>query len=168
MSKPVKNMLMRYLRDRYAEVDSACVVDVTGMDVATTESLRERLRDKNARMEIVKNRQARRAWTDLPLRPLGEALQGPCALVTGESIVEAAKELVSFAKQVRELKLKHAIIEGDPDLLTVEDLSRMKSRIEMLGELAMLISSPGRRLCGAIASPQAKIAGCIKSIADKE
>jgi ribosomal protein L10 len=73
MSKPLKNMLTGYLKDRFTGVDSACVVDLSGMDVATTEALRADLRAKSARLEVVKNRVARRGF----LRNTARAAWGP-------------------------------------------------------------------------------------------
>ena len=84
-----------------------------------------------------------------------------------QSIIDIAKKLVDFAKQHKQVKLKDAVLEGDSSLISVQDLSKMKSRIEILGDLAGLIWGPGRRIAGAIGSPQAKIAGCLKAIADK-
>ena len=63
--------------------------------------------------------------------------------------------------------LKQAIIDGDPDLLTVEEVSKMKSRVDVLGELALLIGSPARAVAACVASPQSRIAGCLKALADK-
>ena len=94
----------------------------------------------------MRNSLARRAFLDTPLQPLGEALKGPSALVTGDSVVDLAKKLTSLTREFGELKLKEAILEGDSQLLTVEMLSRMKSRIEILGDVAALISGSGRRL----------------------
>jgi large subunit ribosomal protein L10 len=168
MSKPVKNMLTSYLRDRFAGVNSACVVDLTKLNVQSTEQIRKSLREANGRLEVVRNSLARRAFMDTPLQPLGDALKGPSALVVGDSVVDLAKKLTSLTREFAELKLKEAIFEGDSQLLTVELLSKMKSRVELLGDVAALISGPGRRLAGAIGSPQAKIAGCLKAIADKE
>lgn len=167
MSKPVKNLVTEYIKDRYKGVESACVVDLTGLDVQATEKIRSAIRDANGRMEVVKNSLARRAFVDTPLQPLGAVLKGPSALVVGESIVDLAKKLAELAKAHDKLKLKQAILEGDADILTVLDLSRMKSRIEILGDVAGLIWGPGRRVAGAIASPQAKVAGCVKALADK-
>lgn len=169
MSKPLKNMLTSYLKERYADVDSACVVDLTGLDVQTTEKLRKAVRAKGGRLEVVRNRLAREAFAGTALKPLGAALRGPSALITtDESIIDIAKALVDFARESKKLTLKEAILDGDPSLLTVKDLSTMKSRLEIIGDVAGLIWGPGRRVAGAIASPQGKIAGCIKAIADKE
>jgi len=169
MSKPVKAMVSADLKSRYAGIQSACVVSLTGLDVQSQEKLRRNLRKKSGRLEVVKNSMAKVAFKGSPLQPLGEALSGPCALVTSpESLVDVAKLLVEAAKEFKQLKLKGAIFEGDPALITVEILSKLKGRRELIGELAMLISSPGRALAGCLKAPQSKLAGCIKTLADKE
>jgi large subunit ribosomal protein L10 len=170
MSKALKSMLSNYLLERYGETESACVVDLSGMSVAATEDLRATLREKQARLEVVRNRLARYALADRPLQPLAEALSGPSALVTSEeSIIDVAKTLVEFKKKNKAypLTFKEAMIDGDPNLLSVEQLASMKSRVELLGDVAGCIGGPGRLLAGAIGGAQGRIAGCIKTIADK-
>jgi large subunit ribosomal protein L10 len=168
MSKLVKQLISNDLSRRYEGLASACVVELTGLDVQTQEKIRRDLRAKSARLEVVKNSLAKHAFANSPLAPLGSALSGPCALVTSrESLIEVAKLLVETAKEFKALKLKQAIYEGDPTLITVEALAKMRGKREILGELAMLMSSPARALAGCIRAPQAKIAGCIKTIADK-
>lgn len=168
MSKVVKDMVTRDLQSRYAGASSACVIELTGLDVQQQQALRLGLRAKSGRLEVVKNSMARRAMKGSPLEPLGKALSGPCALVTSqESIVDIAKYLVTAAKTFKKLTLKKGIFEGDPDLLTVEQLSKMKGKRELVGEVAMLIASPGRALAGCLRSPQAKLAGCVKKLADR-
>ena len=168
MSKPVKAMVTAALKDRYTGVDGACVVDLTGMSVQEQERLRVALREKNARLQVVKNALAKRAFEGMPLAPIGGALEGPCALViSSDSLIETARILVAAAKEYAQLKLKQAMVEGDPELITVEQLSRMRGRGEILGELAMLISSPARAIAGCLKSPAGKIAGCLKARVDQ-
>lgn len=168
MSKQIKEMVRAALASRYADARSACVVDLTGLDVKSTERLRRTLREKSARIQVVKNSMARRALVGTVLEPLGDALRGPCALVTSEdSIIDAAKALVALTKEFAALGLKHAVYEGDPVLLTVEQLSKMRSKTELLGDVAMLVVSPGRAIAGCLASPPGKIAGCLKAMIEK-
>ena len=168
MSRAVKELIHRDLRDRYAAVDGACVVELTGMDVPSQQQLRGALREKSARLEVVKNRLMRVALKDCPLEPLAAALTGPCALVTtSASLIDVAKTLVAAAAEFTGLKLKDAMFAGDPSLVSVESLSKMKGMAELLGEIAMLVSSPGRSIAGCLQSPQGKIAGCLKTMADK-
>ena len=168
MSKAVKDLLTAALRSRYEDVRDVCVVDLTGLDVQRTQRLRQALGSKSMRLQVVKNSLARRAFADGPLAPLGDRLSGPCALVTGgDSIIEVAQTLVHWAKELGHIALREAIIEGDPALLTVEEVSRMKSGRELLGEVALLILSPGRALAGCLGSPGGRIAGCLKTLADR-
>jgi large subunit ribosomal protein L10 len=162
-------MITEELRGRYSGVESACVIDMTGMNVKEQEGLRRALRAKSARVEVVRNSLARRAFADCPLEPLGAALEGPCALVTteSESLVETAKALVEVAAEFEKLTLKQAIVDGEPSLLTVAEVAKLKSRAEILGEVAMLIGSPGRSVAACIGSPQSKVAGCLKALVDK-
>lgn len=169
MSKAVKELITVSLRSRYDGVRDACVVDLTGLDVQRTQKLRQDLRGKSMRLEVVKNSLARRAFADGPLAPLGEQLSGPCALVTGgDSIIEVAKTLVESAKELGNIALKEAMVDGDPTLLTVDAVSRMMGRLELLGEIAMLIASPGRAIAGCIGGPAGRIAGCLATLADRE
>jgi len=169
MSKPVKNLITEALRERYAGVRDVCVVDLTGLDVARTHQLRNELRSKSIRLHVVKNSMARRAFAGGPLEALGARLEGPCALVTGgESIIEVAKTLVHWAKQLGNVGLKEAVVDGDSQLLPVEQVARLKGRRELLGELAMLIASPGRSLAGCISGPARRVAGCVKTLADRK
>jgi len=168
MSKFVKGLLTEEIRQAFDGVSSACVVELTGLNVKQQEKLRKDLRAKSARVRIVKNSIARRAFEGGPLAPLGQSLEGPCALVTTQqSVVDVAKMLMEAAKEFKKLKLKKAIFEGDASLLTIEQLAKMKGKRELLGEVAMLIVSPGRAIAGCLRAPQGKLAGCIKTLADR-
>ena len=164
MSRPLKDAMAQALRARYEGVDSACVVDLTGLDVAGTLRLRRELKANGMGVQVVKNAVARRALLDGPLQPLADRLTGPSALVVGEpAAVEIARVLVRLAKELKHVGLKDAIVEGDPDLVSVMDLSKMKGRTELIGEAIMLVASPGRALAGCLSSTQGKIAGCLKA-----
>lgn len=168
MSKAVKAMIAGDLRERLGGFDGACVVDLSGMKVVEQQQLRRMLREKSARLSVVKNSLTRRALVDCPLEPLAATLEGPCALVTStDSLIDAAKTLVEAADEFTQLTLKRAMIEGEAELLTVEEVARLKSRVELLGEVAMLVTSPARTLAGCLSSPQSKIAGCLKALIDR-
>jgi len=169
MSKPVKNLITSEYQGRYHDLTSACVVSVIGLDAISTNRLRGELRAKKISLQVVSNSLLRRACLDGPLAPLAGALEGPCALVIGgESIIDVAKTLVELKKKYPAIELKKGIFEGDPDLLDVERLAQMKSRGDLLAEVAMLIASPGRRLAGCIGGPGGRLVGCFKAIADKQ
>lgn len=169
MSKAVKQLVSDMYTEEFGRIRDACVVDVTRLDVNSVVRLRAGFRSRGVRFRVVKNSLARRALKGTALEPIGDALAGPCCLVTGgDSIIEVAKALVDAAREFDKLELKHGIIDGDPNLVPVIALAKMKGRREVLGEIAMLISSPGRALAGCLRSPAGRIAGCLKTLAERE
>ena len=169
MSKPVKDLVTNEYKNMFSSADGACVVSVIGLDAIATNKLRGELRNRQIHLKVVKNSLARRAFSESSLKALAPALTGPCALVTGgSSVIDVAKTLVELKKTFPKIELRQGVLGGEVDLIDLEQLARMKSRIELLGDVAMLIASPGRRLAGAIGSPAGKIAGCLKTIADKK
>jgi large subunit ribosomal protein L10 len=119
-------------------------------------------------LQVIRNSLAKRAFQDTSLEPLGRSLEGPCALVTtSESLIDAAKALVKTAEEFEHLTLKQALVDGDPDLSTVVQVSKMKGQAELVGELAVILLSPGRVLAGCVGSAQSRIAGCLKTIIDR-
>ena len=168
MSKPVKDLMTSEIRTQYEGIDSVCVIDISGLDAVNTNLMRGELKKQNIRMQIVKNSVARRALSGSVLEPLAKSLAGPCALVYGEpAITDIAKELAKWAKMHKTIALKTGIMEGDPDLWAVEELSRMKGRTELVSEIGMLVSSPGSNLASQLGSSAGKIAGCLKAMIEK-
>ncbi len=169
MSKRIKDLTTGELSSRYGELDSLCVVGVSGLDAISANRLRGELRKQSMELHVVPNRIALRALGDGALGPLMRKLEGPCAFVHGDtSVVDIAKELARLADEYPSLELKNGIIEGDESLLLVKDIAKMKSRTEQLGEVVMLALSPARRLAGCLTGPGGLVAGCIKTISERE
>ncbi|GMV98502.1 MAG: hypothetical protein AMXMBFR83_28520 [Phycisphaerae bacterium] len=168
MSKPVKDLVTNEYKRVFGQADGACVVSVIGLDAISTNKLRGELRARKIQMKVVKNSLARRAFAGTSLAPLAAALTGPCALVTGgESTIDVAKALVELKRAYPKIELKQGVLGGEADLIDLERLATMKNKAELLGEVAMLIASPGRRIAGAVAGPAGRIAGCVKALAEK-
>lgn len=169
MSKPVKDLVTQEYQQRFGAAEGACVVSVIGLDAISTNKLRGELRSKRIELKVVKNSLARRAFADGPLAPLAPALTGPCALVTGgESVIDLAKTLVELKKTYPKIELRQGVLKGDSELISLDRLAQMKSKRELMGDIAMLLLTPGRKLAGAIASPAGKIAGCVKTLIEKQ
>lgn len=168
MSIQLKALLTDVLKTRYEGVEEACVVDITGLNVADTMQFRRALSARNMRVMVVKNRVARRAFDGGPLEPIGRNLQGPCALVTGgDSVIDVAREVVRLAKDLPRMELKVALLSGELEVMPLTEMAEMKGHHELLAELGMLISSPGRSLAGCLWSAPSRIAGCLKARADR-
>lgn len=168
MSKMVKSLIRDDYKRSYKGIDSACVVSVIGMNAVDTNRFRGMLRGKDIKLQVVKNTMARQAFAGTALEPLGNGLDGPCALVTGgSSVIDIAKLLVEQLKAFPGLKLRDGLVEGDPDLVPVEQIAKMKSLGELRAQLIGQALSPGRNVAGCLVGPAGRIAGCIKALAEK-
>lgn len=84
MVSELKQLMARELAGRYGEVADYVVVGYTGLKGQETTELRRKLREHNARMEVVKNSIAERVLRECGLGEGAVFLDGPSALVTGD------------------------------------------------------------------------------------
>jgi large subunit ribosomal protein L10 len=169
MSKLVKQLIADELTQRYGGTDSALWIELIGVNGLATNQLRRELRAKQMRLEIVKNSLFKRAVANTPLRALGEALDGPAALVTGgTSLVDVAKVIEEWLPKIKGLKLRGAVIEGEwLDQSRVSGLSRMPTRKDMLARVVSAALSPGGNLAAILIGGGSQVAGCLKSLIEK-
>jgi len=167
MSRVIKDMVEQALRQRYGNAESILVISVHGLSGVAANEFRGELRKKNIEVHVVKNSAARRVLAGTPLAALGDRLTGPCAFVTGGvSPADTAKELLRLAKDFPAVELKFGVVDGESDVLTVEQVSTRRSKAELQGEVVMLFLSPARRIAGCL-NVGGKIAGCLKAIVEK-
>ena len=169
MSRLVKDMITKELEARFATCESALWIEMVGIDGIMTNSFRRELREKDMRLEIVKNSLFRRAVGDGPLKPLAEAIAGPAAILTGgDSLIDVAKVVQEWLPKAKNIKLRGAVLEGEwLDESRVINLSKMENKADLQAKIAMIVLSPARNLAGAINAPGANLAGAIKSLIEK-
>lgn len=167
MSRAVKELVEKDLKRQYGDLDSVLVVSIHGLSGVQVNEFRGELRRKEIEVHVVKNRAARRALTGKALEPIASTLEGPCAFVTGgKSPIDVAKELLRLTKDYPVLELKCGLVDGEPEILSIEEISKRKSKEELQGEIIMLAIAPARKVAGCL-NVGGRIAGCIKMIIDK-
>ena len=169
MSRLVKDMITRQLRERYGRLDSALWLELTGLDGILTNQFRRDLRARNMRMEVVKNSLFRRAIGDGPLKPLADALAGPAAILTGgDSLIDVAKLVEEWLPKAPGIRLRGAVIEGQwLDESRVGQLSKLPTKRDLQARVAALVLTPAARLAGTILSPGAGLAGALRALVEK-
>jgi len=171
MSKYVKELMTKDLRKRLNGVEDALLVDVIGMKNENSVKLRQRLRQKNIRLMVVKNSLARRATEGTRLAAAFETGEGTLAIVWGgEDIIALAKEVVKIAglKDFEPFKPKGGAMDGQP--LTAEQVtavSKWPSRQEQLSILSGQILNPGAQLSSQLLGAGAKLASQIKKMSEE-
>ena len=166
MSKYVKDLITKDIRNRLNGVEDALLVDVIGMKNEKTVQLRQRLRQKNIRLLVIKNSLAKRATEGTRLASAFERSEGTLALVWGgEDVISLAKEIVKISKmkEFEPFKPKGGAMEGQPlSADQVQAVSKWPSRQEQLSILSGQILSPGAKLSSQLLGAGAKLASQIK------
>lgn len=170
MSKKVKSLIERDLRNRLEGVDALAVINPRGIDANKNNQIRRKLRESGARMLVVKNSLVRRAVGEGKLKGFDKLLEGPSALVFGETSISAiARVLLEEKKNNDKLELRGVFFDGDvfPGEKGVEDVSKLPTREEAIANIVGLALSPARRLAGILKGPGGRIASILKTIEDK-
>jgi large subunit ribosomal protein L10 len=171
MSKYVKELIQGELEQRVADGDvkEFIVFNLMGVPGVETNVMRGELKQKGVEVFVVKNSLFRRALRNKNMESACDLFNGPCAVAYGgDSIVDAAKELVDWAKKVKAVQFKGAFLDGailDGD--AAKALATMPTRRELQGQIAACIMSPASQIAGALVGPSSKIAGCVKTIIEK-
>ena len=172
MSKFVKDMITKDLRNRLEGVDDALLVDVIGLKNDKCVALRQRLRKKNIQLVMIKNSLAARATQGTRLEKAFENSAGQMALMWGgEDIISLAKEVVNIAedKNFAAFSAKGGVMDGQTLLADqVKAVSKWPSRKEQLSILSGQILSVGATLSGQLLSCGSKLASQIKKKSEEE
>lgn len=170
MSKYVKDLQMRDYRKRLSAVEDMLIVNVIGIDAVQTNMLRLDLRKKGIELQVVKNSLAKKVLGEKGLDSAAGLLTGPSAVVWGgEGIVELAREISEWAKKIERLSIRGACVGGQAlDATAVDQLSKLPSRVELLGRLVTQILSPGANLAALLLSPGGQLASQIKQKSEAE
>ena len=168
MSKYVKNLVTGDIKNRLEGVADAVLVNVIGMDSASTYGIRKKLRSKGINMLVIKTSMAARATDGTSLRPMFDNQVGSLAMIWGcEDFVSLAKEVADIvkSKEFAKFELRGGVMDGDA--LTSDQvlaISKWPSRTEQISMLLGQILSPGASLVSQILSGGSNLAGDRKSV----
>ena len=167
MSKPVKDMIVAEYRRRFDGVSSGLLIDIRGIEANTNNELRVDLLKKDIHITVLKNSLAKTAFQDTDLEGLTEYIEGPTALAFGgNSVVEVARNLVGWAKKIKKLDLKAAVLDGQffEGVEGVKRLSEFPTKEEAQGKVVQLLLSPAGNVVKAATSPGSNVVGIVKEM----
>jgi large subunit ribosomal protein L10 len=171
MSKKIKSLITRELGDRFKGVESVAVINPRGIAATKNNQIRRKLREKGLRMTVVKNTLAKRAvGDDSKLKGFDKLLDGPSAVIYGEASISTIARLILDAKKTDEkIELRGIFFDGELYVgdKGVEQVSKLPTREEAIGQVVALILAPGQRLGGIFKGQAGKVAALIKAIEDK-
>lgn len=169
MNRDQKSAVIDEVAGQIGSAQAIFAVDYRGITVAQVAELRTKLRDADARFQVVKNSLGERAADQAGMEILKPLLTGPTALtfVNGDAAL-AAKALNDAARQLNLLDFKGGIMNGAT--LSADDvrsIARLPSREVLTAQLVGTIAAP---LSGLVRTLNALIAGVaiqLQAIADQ-
>lgn len=167
MSKQIKELIIADYKRRFDDISDALIVDIRGIDANENNDLRVDLLGKDIHITVLKNSLAKTAFKGSNLEALTTTLSGPSALVFGsDSVVDVARNLVDWAKKVKQLELKAAVLDGElfEGAAGVKRLSDFPTREEAQGIVIQLVLSPAGNIIKATTTPGNNLLGIIKEI----
>ena len=167
MSKLIKDMIVSEYRRRFDDINDALIIDIRGIDANDNNDLRVDLFGKDIHITVLKNSLAKTAFSGTSLEVLTATLDGPTALVYGgDSVVDVARNIVDWAKKIKTLDLKAAVLDGElfDGKEGVKRLSEYPTKDEAQGTVIQLVLSPAGNLVKAATSPGSNLASIIKEI----
>jgi large subunit ribosomal protein L10 len=169
MSKPLKQMILDMYRKEFDGVNDALLVDIRGIEANDNNAMRQGLAGKDIKVTVVKNALAKTAFKDTGLAHLDEMMSGPSAIAHGaDSVVTVARELITWAKKLKELEIKGAVMEGTvfgPN--EIDALSKYPTRDEAQAQVIQVVLGPAGQVIGAATSAGSNIASILKAIEEK-
>ncbi len=170
MPNVVKEMIVRELTDSLKDADGMLLVSMSGLSVAESEDLRNKLAEEEVPLRMVPNRLTRLALKERGIEPPAEMLAGNVAVAWGdpESAIHAAKVMQEApARKEGKIAFLGGLMEGN--LLAADDaaaLAALPSKEELRAKILGCISGPARGLVGVLAGPGGALARVLQARID--
>jgi large subunit ribosomal protein L10 len=140
-----KAKLIDYLTEEFKNSEAIIVCDYKGLTVKEIETLRNSAKsiESNLKVKVVKNSLASIALKTIDVDDV--ELKNTNLVVWGEDQIAVSKIAVKFAETNKNFTLKDAVIEGKKsDIATVEALSKLPGKDELIGMLLSVWTAPIR------------------------
>ena len=172
MRKEDKSAIIAQLGDMIKEYPHFYLVDVEGMDAASTSALRRKCFQSEIKMVLVKNTLLKKALdaSEVDFSPLYETLKGTTAVLFTQVANAPAKMLKELkAKKAVKPELKAAYAEEGcyVGANQLDALCSIKSKNEVIAEIVALLQSPAKNVLSALQSGQNTIHGVLKTLGEK-
>jgi len=144
MAKPEKEAAVAELTAKLKESYGAIVTDYRGLPVKALSDLRRQLRAAGAEYRVVKNTLMLRAAREVGIEQMGDALNGPTAVVfTGDDPATPTKAILTFARQSGLPQIRAAVLGGKLyPAERVQELATLPSRDIMVARVIGAIQGP--------------------------
>lgn len=159
--------------DEIAEIfnnNGVYLFDYRGLSVAQMNTLRNRVKDLNADMKVIKNRLAIKYFERENQTVGRDIFNGPTAVAyANERYVEVAKALVDYEKENDKVKIKAGFIEKQfADKEKVKYVAKLPGKEVLLAQLLGAVAMPLRKMGMALSAPLLNMLILMNNLKDKK
>jgi large subunit ribosomal protein L10 len=176
MNKTEKTSLIEELKQQFIDNKYFYITDCSTLPVKKINKLRRKCYEQGVTIQVAKNKLIKKAlqWaeeeTKVQYSGLFESLRGSSTVMFSETGNLPAKLIKEFRADDKKPAIKAAFIDtavflGDESL---EALTKIKSKAELLGDVIGMLQSPMQNLLGALQSGGNTIAGVLKTLEERE
>ena len=150
--QPAKAEAIENAKKIFAEYNDFIFADYRGLTVEQITALRDKLREKNAVLKVVKNNFARIAFEDMKVENVADYLTGPTVVaMVKEDSNEVAKVIFDFTKEAPSLTVKGGSIANEIyDAAKIEAYSKVPGKKALYSMLMSAMNGPVRQLAATL------------------
>lgn len=144
MTKQEKVEIVEFLKSEFASSSAIVVCDYRGIKTKQLEDLRNKSRDLNIKVQVIKNKLAKIAMNDAGLPE--NQLKDTNIFIWGEDQIALSKVVCKFASDSKEnFSLKFGYFDKElVDVKHIEAISKLPSKDELIGMLLSVWTAPAR------------------------
>jgi large subunit ribosomal protein L10 len=165
-----KKKIVDEMRDKFSKSAIAIVTDYKGLDVASINSLRKKLREAEVEYKVVKNTLLRRASESTDAALLQDYFKGPSAVAFSyDDPVGPAKVLSDFASKNNNLEIKAGVLNGKVlDFSEIKALAKLPSREVLLSQVLSAMNGVPTSLVSALNNVMGNLLNVLNALKDQK
>lgn len=165
-----KKKIVENLQERFSKSAIVIITDYKGLDVATINELRGKLKEENIEYQVVKNTLLTRASVETDVDLIKEHFRGPSAVALSyDDPVAPAKIIMDFAKDHEALEVKVGVMNGKTlDAGQIKALSMLPSREELLAKFLSVLNGVPTSLVRTLSEIPKKMIYVVLAVKDQK
>jgi large subunit ribosomal protein L10 len=165
-----KKRIAEDLRERFEKSTIVILTDYKGLDVASMNALRRKLREANTEYQVAKNSLLVRASEGNDVTLIKDQFKGPSAIAFSyDDPVAPAKVLTDFAKENKKFEIKVGVLNGKiVDFNGIKALSSLPAREILLAQVLSTMNAVPTALVTALSDVPRRMVNLIQALKEKK
>lgn len=175
MTREEKAQIIAELSEKFRNNAHFYITDNSGLTVAETNKFRSMCFKQGIEYKVYKNSLIKKALEtlDADFSEIEPALHGVSGVLFSKENGKAPAQLIkSFKKEDPKGRPTFKAASIDTNIFLgenyLDELTRLKSKQELIGEVIAILQSPAKNVVSALMSGQNKLAGIVKTLSERE